>query len=77
MASKRKKSEFDTWFEQQHGKSPSKLTEPELVSKMRDAQRALQEVEIALRDLREYNVRYTSARWAWNALTLKRGDQIP
>lgn len=74
MATKKKKSEFDTWFEAQHGKPPSKHSEPELVTKLRSAYQTVQLLETTLKDLKEYNARYTSARWAWNAQIMKQEE---
>jgi hypothetical protein len=67
MTAKKKRSDFDIWFEGQAGKCPSKKSEPALALEVAKVRNKLHELENTLQDLRDYNTRRTYASYAWNA----------
>ncbi len=66
---------FDKWFQEQHGKRPSKKPLHILGQEVIKAEMALNRAKSAYHDASIYDQKKTSALYAWNARTSYRQDK--
>lgn len=57
---------FDRWFEAQHGERPSQEDSVSQRTRVKELRAELRIAEDMLEDCEEWDLRRTSALWAWN-----------
>ena len=69
-------SEFQSWFEEQHGKRPSKLFLIELREEIHRTQEALREKQEMYDKCKDWDNRSISALYAWNEMEKRHEEYV-